>query len=136
LTNDTLYISYDNIKFEVSKNSKKVDEEKSKFSIGTPFIRPRLTECTEKQIEKSRLAQNFAKKIVAQNNLSAEEQQNAIKKVEIACIVVYPKEIVYQYKIFFHREFDRNYEVNIKPYNDELFTSYESDSNELISIKQ
>lgn len=136
LTNDTLYISYDNIKFEVRKNSKKVEEEKPKPSIGTPFIRPRVAECPEKQLEKNKLAQNFAKKLVAQNNISTEEQQNAIKEVEIACIVVYPKEIVYQYKIFFHREFDRNYEINLKPYNYKLFTSYENDSNELIRIKQ
>ena len=136
LTNDTLYISYDNIEFEVRKNSKKVKEDKPKFGIGTPFIRPNLAECPEKQLDKKRLAQKFAQQLVAKNIVPAEEQQNAIQEVEIACIVIYPKEILYEYKSFFHREFDRNYEVNIKPYNDKLFTSYKSDSNELITIKQ
>lgn len=136
LTNDTLYISYDNIKFEVRKNSKKVDEEKLKPSFGSPFIRPRLAECPEKQLDKKRLAEKFAQKLVAKNNVPPEEQQNAIQKVEIACVVIYPKEIIYEYIVFFHREFDRNYEVNIKPYDDKLFMSYESDSNELIKIKQ
>lgn len=136
LTNDTLYISYDNIKFEVRKNSKKVEEEKPKLGIGTPFIRPKLAECPEKQLDKRRLAQKFAEKLVDKNNLPTEEKRDAIQEVEIACIVVYPKEILYEYKIFRHREFDRNYEVNIKPYSDEIFTSYESNSNGFIKIKQ
>ena len=136
LTNDTLYISYDNIEFIVRKNSKKVKEEKPKIGIGTHFIRPKLAECSEKQLDKKRLAQKFAQKLVAKNNIPKEEEQNAIQELEIACIIIYPKEILYEYKTFFHREFDRNYKVNIKPYNDKIFTSYESDSNEMIKIKQ
>lgn len=136
LTNDTLYISYDNIKFEVRKNSKKVEEEKPKLGIGTPFIRPKLEECPEKQVERKRLAQKFAEKLVAENNVAEKDKQDAIQEVETACIVIYPKEILYEYKTFFHRQFDRNYEVNVKPYNDEIFTSYESDSNGLIRIKK
>ena len=136
LTNDTLYISTENIKFEVIRNARKVLEEKIKLGSGQPFFRPKLLECSEKQNIKYQLSQKFAEKIVAKNNVPPEEKQNAIQNVERACLVIYPKEIIYIEKLFIHREFDRNYEVKLKNYNDDLFTSYESDSNKSIIIKK
>ncbi|RXR18879.1 hypothetical protein [Flavobacterium stagni] len=126
LTNDTLYISYDKIKFEVKKKSKKIVEEKYTANTGLPFIRPIITECPEQQIERNVLAHKFAKKLLEKNKVSGVDEKNAIQNIEIACIVIYPNERLYLYKTFFCKKFDKKYEVTVKSYDDTIITSYQS----------
>jgi hypothetical protein len=135
LTNDTLYFSNDNLKFEVIKNSEIVVEEKPHFGNGLPFLRPKFEKCPEIQIQKQNLSKTFAKKLISKNNISNVEIENLLQAIELACIVLYPKEIVYVEKVFFNKNFDRNYEVKIKNYDRKIFTIYRTDSDKLIKIK-
>lgn len=127
LTGDTLYLSRENIKFVVTKDSKRVEQEQLKTTSDvsyTPFIRPRFEECPEGRTVRDKLAQDFARKLVLKSKVAQDDQPDAIQNIWIVCIVIYPNETVYTRKSFWHRNFDKTYEVELEPYKDNVFDAF------------
>ena len=136
LTNDTIYISEENLNIKVYKNTKEIKEQIIDYGIGTPFIRPRITKCPEIENVKNNLAIKFSTGLVQKNNIEIGEFRNAYELTIVNCIVLFPNEISYYKKYFVQKAFDKNCEVDIKYKTEKIFTKYKSERNKMIEIKR
>ena len=136
LTNDTIYISEENLNIKVYKNTKEIKEEIIDYGIATPFVRPRIAKCPEIENIKNTLASKFSTELVQKNNIEIGEFRNAFDITLTNCIVLFPNEIIYYKKHFVQKAFDKNCEVEIKYKPEKIFATYKSERNTLIEIKR
>lgn len=143
-TLDTLYISRQNIDFNIKKEKYILKNTINTSSIGSPFFWPRIRKqfkCEEKdKYEKylENLKLKFAKKLYEKNfgsNDAYEKYKDFILESIVSdCIVLMPNEAI-DYECHFRNEkFDKTCKVNVKYIDNKRFTCFVDDSGKKIDI--
>lgn len=142
-TLDTLYISRQNITFNIRKGNSVLKEVQNK-SIGSLFFLPRVRKqflCDDKvKYEKylENLKLKFANKLYEKNFGSNTVYKNSkdfiIENIVRDCIILMPNEAI-DYDCHFHNEkFDKTCKVEAKHIDNKVFTYFVNDNGKRVDI--
>lgn len=131
---DTLYISVQNIIIKVKKDKTWLNEENPQDSIGTPFVKPRMSRqhaddskiAGQKQIQKikARFAAQLYDSNFGKKSKYKDDKLFIIDNIIRDCIVLLPRQSISYTKGFRNTLFDKNCTVIADYFESNIFTYF------------